>query len=306
MSDSTPPRSPPSPPGHGTRDHRLSLLFDCVQDYAIFTADPQGHVLDWNPTSERIFGYKEEEIIGQPLTRFFPTDEQDRAELEMKTAVEKGRALNEGWHIHKDGSRFWGSGTMTALRNEQGALQGFGKVIRNLTEKRRADEALREVETRLHLLMECVRDFAIFTLDPQGRVLDWNKGAQQILGYEQAEVVGQPFVIFFAPTEKHLAEKELKEATETGRASDDCWHVRKCGSHFFANGVTTALRDVDGALRGFVKVLRDNTERKHMEEELQRRADALKEANRRKDEFLAMLAHELRNPLAPLFTSLHL
>ncbi|MEJ7594143.1 MAG: ATP-binding protein [Planctomycetaceae bacterium] len=169
-------------------------------------------------------------------------------------------------------------------------------------------EALMTAEERFQLLMECVRDFAIFMLDPEGRVIDWNLGAENILGYTQAEIIGHPFSTFFTPQEREagVPDQELKIAAEVGRADDNRWHVRKDGTHFFANGVTTALRDETGGLKGYAKVLRDNTERKRMEEELRGRAEALVEADRRKDEFLALLAHELRNPLAPIFNALTL
>jgi PAS domain S-box-containing protein len=168
--------------------------------------------------------------------------------------------------------------------------------------------ALMTDEERFQLLMDCVKDFAIFMLDLEGRVFDWNVGAEKILGYSQAEIVGRPFSTFFTPeeTEAGVPDQELQRAAECGRSDDNRWHVRKDGTHFFANGVTSALRDEKGGLRGYAKVLRDNTERKRLEEELRERAEALANADRRKDEFLALLAHELRNPLSPIFNALTL
>ena len=174
------------------------------------------------------------------------------------------------------------------------------------TPDRLTQQDLLRIEERFRLLMECVRDHAIFVMDPEGRVVDWNAGAEHLLGYQE-DIIGQPFSVFFTPDEARggVPEQELNAAVATGRASDDRWHVRKDGTHFFASGVTTALRDEDGSLRGFAKVVRDNTERKRLEEELRGRAEALAEADRKKDEFLAMLAHELRNPLAPILHALH-
>jgi PAS domain S-box-containing protein len=167
------------------------------------------------------------------------------------------------------------------------------------------EDRLRRAEERFRLFMENVKEYAVFMLDPEGRVVDWNLGAEHVLGYGE-EIMGQPFAVFFPPedTRAGIPEKELKTATETGQASDDRWHVRKDGTFFWAFGITTAMRDDDGTLKGFTKVLRDSTERKHFEEQLEQRNKALKEADRRKDEFLAMLAHELRNPLAPIFNAL--
>jgi PAS domain S-box-containing protein len=167
------------------------------------------------------------------------------------------------------------------------------------------DVRLRQAEERLRLFMENVKEYAIFMLDPAGRVVDWNLGAEHVLGYGD-EILGQPFAIFFPPddTREGVPECELKKAAESGQSSDDRWHVRKNGSYFWAYGITTAMRDQQGTLKGFVKVLRDSTDRKRFEEQLREKNRALEEADRLKDEFLAMLAHELRNPLAPIFNAL--
>ena len=150
-------------------------------------------------------------------------------------------------------------------------------------------------ERLFHLLMENVKDFAIFMLDPEGRIISWNTGSQRILGYEEPEIIGQPFGRIFVPEdiERRRPEYELLLARVSGRAEDERWHLKKYGSRFWASGVVTPLLDKNGKLRGLAKILRDITERKRAEEKLA-------EANQRKDEFLAMLAHELRNPLAPI------
>jgi PAS domain S-box-containing protein len=173
------------------------------------------------------------------------------------------------------------------------------------TSRTEMGERLRRVEERFRLFMENVKEYAVFMLDPEGRVVDWNLGAEHVLGYGE-EILGQPFAVFFPPDDRRdgVPEKELRRAIEMGQASDDRWHVRKDGTYFWALGITTAMRDEHGTLKGFTKVLRDSTERKRFEEQLRERNKALTEADRRKDEFLAMLAHELRNPLAPIFNAL--
>ena len=158
------------------------------------------------------------------------------------------------------------------------------------------------------LLVESVQDFAVFTIDLEGRVATWNAGAERLLGYKEAEIVGHDAARLFIPEDvaKGAHADELKTALAEGRASDDRWHMRKDGTYFFGNGVTTPLRDSRGAVRGYVKVMRDQTDKKRMDEELHNRAEALARADREKDEFLAVLAHELRNPLAPIFYALHI
>jgi PAS domain S-box-containing protein len=156
-------------------------------------------------------------------------------------------------------------------------------------------------EEQYRLLTENVKDFAIFLLDTAGKVATWNSGAQRILGYEEAEILGQPYSLIFIPQDiiKGQPAYELEIARDTGRSEDERWHVRKDGSQFWASGVVTPLWDEHGKLRGYAKVMRDITARKRAETELA-------EANRRKDEFLAMLGHELRNPLAPLTNGVQL
>jgi PAS domain S-box-containing protein len=154
-------------------------------------------------------------------------------------------------------------------------------------------------------MVEGVRDYAIILLDAHGIVVDWNVGAERIFGYQESEIVGQHFSRFFTAEDIQAGrpEHELTEVSTRGVGEDDNWLVRKDGSRFFASGTTTALRE--GTLRGYAKIVRDLTERKRLEDETQKRAEQLAEADRRKDEFLAMLSHELRNPLAPIMNALH-
>jgi PAS domain S-box-containing protein len=164
-----------------------------------------------------------------------------------------------------------------------------------MTERKPPAQAKVDGVRMFHLLMENVKDFAIFMLDPEGRIVSWNTGAERILVYKEDEILGQPFGIIFTPEDiqRKRPEYELQLARETGRAEDERWHLRKDGSRLWASGVVTPLLDEGGRLQGFAKILRDITDRKRWEEQLA-------EANQRKDEFLAMLAHELRNPLAPI------
>ncbi len=160
----------------------------------------------------------------------------------------------------------------------------------------------------LNVWMETVRDYAIFLVDLTGKVASWNVGAERILGYQESEVIGMSLSVFFTPEdlERDVPKWEMDQALANGRASDDRWHVRKDGTRFWCSGLLMAARDAQGSLRGFVKVMRDLTERKKMEEQLRTRAEELLEADQRKNEFLAMLSHELRNPLAPILTSLYI
>jgi PAS domain S-box-containing protein len=176
------------------------------------------------------------------------------------------------------------------------------REARERADRLRAEEDLRESEERFRLLVESTEDYAIISLDRDGKVQSWNPGAERTLGYTTEEVVGKPFDIFFAPEDRAAGRpaNELSLASEAGRAADENWLVRRDGTRFWASGVTSPLRDPGGNLRGFAKILRDLSERKRLEEALRFRAEELAESDRRKDAFLAMLGHELRNPLAPI------
>jgi PAS domain S-box-containing protein len=168
------------------------------------------------------------------------------------------------------------------------------------------EAALRDSEERHRLWVRAVKDYAIFLMDPEGRITSWNEGGERLTGYRADEVIGQPLALLFTDEDREAGRpvRELETAAGRGSATDDNWVVRKDGSRFWASGFTTALDDEGGRLRGFVKICRDLTGAKRVEEVLQQRAADLAEAARRKDEFLAMLAHELRNPLAPLRNAL--
>jgi PAS domain S-box-containing protein len=280
----------------------LRLLIESVQDYAILTLDPHGHVSSWNAGAERIKGYRREEILGQHFSRFYPPEDVARGkpQLGLQVAAREGRFEDEGWRVRKDGSLFWANVVITALRDEHGKVTGYGKVTRDLTARKQAEEGLRQSEERFRLLVESVKDYAIFMLDLDGRVATWNAGAERIKGYRTEEILGQHFSRFYPPEDlaRGKPQWELEVATREGRFEDEGWRVRKDGSCFWANVVITALYDAHGTPRGFAKVTRDFTSRRQAEEE--RELERLREAVRTRDEFLSVASHELKSPLTPL------
>ncbi|HEV3173026.1 MAG TPA: PAS domain S-box protein [Actinocrinis sp.] len=269
--------SPSSPsPGSDTSgqppDEILRLLERNIRDYAIFMLDPDGHVMTWNAAAERIKGYSAEEIIGQHFSTFYLPEDLavGRPEHNLQTAVREGRVEDEGWRVRRDGSRFWANVVITALYDERRQLRGFGKVTRDMTERRRAEQALRESEERFRLLVQDVTDYAIFMLDATGHVISWNAGAERIKGYSAQEITGRHFAVFY-PREDVAAgrpEHNLETAMREGRVEDEGWRLRQDGSRFWANVVITALYDDRRRLRGFGKVTRDMTERREAERNL--------------------------------------
>ncbi len=174
-------------------------------------------------------------------------------------------------------------------------------AIEDTTERRLAEEARREIESRYTSLVQNIKDHSIFMMDLEGNITTWNAEAERIIGYTEAEILGRNFSVIFTPEDllAGMSKQELRLARENGRAEDERWHVRKDASRFWALGIVTPMHDAGGNLSGFSKILRDMTDRKRAEQ-------ALQEADRHKDVFLATLAHELRNPMVPLRNGLQL
>jgi PAS domain S-box-containing protein len=288
------------------RGELLRVTLSSIGD-AVIATDPPGRVTFLNPVGEALTGWPAAEAVGRPLEEVFRiVNEQTRRPVESPA----GRALREGTAvglanhsllIARDGRERPIDDSAAPIRDADGQVVGAVMVFRDVSERRRADRALKESQDRLRLMVESVTDYAIFSLDTRGVISSWNAGAERVFGYTEAEIVGQDVAVLFTPEDRAACAPDAEQAAAAreGRAADERWHLRKDGSRFFASGTLTPVREGDGPLLGFTKVTRDVTARKRAEE-------ALKEADRRKDEFLAMLAHELRNPLAPISNALHL
>lgn len=189
-----------------------------------------------------------------------------------------------------------------------GEVEAVAGTTRDVTDRKRVEEALRLSEERLRLVVESATGFAIFTLDGSGVVTGWNSGAERLFGYTDAEVLGKHDHNLYTSEDAAdgVPEREICKAAAEGRAVNERWHVRKDGSRFWGSGLVQPLRTGEGTIIGFLKIMRDMTEARQWQETLERQAEELKAADRRKDEFLATLAHELRNPLAPISNGLQM
>jgi PAS domain S-box-containing protein len=254
-------------------ERRFRMLVEGVIDYAIYMLDPSGVVTNWNPGAERLKGYTPNEILGQHFSRFYTKEERaaGKPAIVLATAAREGRYEAEGWRVRKDGSRFWASVVVDAIRDETGQLLGFAKVTRDITERRAAQDALRESERQFRLLVGGVTDYALYMLDPNGIITSWNAGAERIKGYAAEEIIGQHFSRFYTERDRAAGNpaRALYAAVREGRFEAEAWRVRKDGTMFWANVIVDPIRDEQGKLVGFAKITRDITERRNAQLALQ-------------------------------------
>jgi formate hydrogenlyase transcriptional activator len=257
---------------HETAETIFEKLFEFSPD-AIVSSDDQGRITRVNAQLERMFGYSREELLGRPIEVLVPERARGvhAAHRERYHADPRVRLMGAGLDLYarrKDGTEFPVDIMLSPVASGSG--QQVLSVIRDITERKQAELALRRSEERFRLLLENVKDYAIFMLDAEGRVTSWNAGAERIKGYLAEEIIGQHFSRFYTAEDvaRGKPEAELRAAALQGRFEDEGWRVRKDGSRFWANVVVTALFDESGAVRGFAKVTRDFTERKRAEEAL--------------------------------------
>ena len=291
---------------------RYRLLVEAVTDYAIYMLDPTGVVISWNAGAERFKGYRPNEIIGKHFSRFY-TEEDKQSGLPqraLKISASEGKFESEGWRVKRDGTRFWAHVVIDPIRDSRGNLTGFAKVTRDLTERKVAEEALRQSEEQFRRLVQGVTDYAIYMLSPEGIVTNWNLGAQRIKGYLPAEIVGKHFSQFY--TEEDRARGDPQRAIETarreGRFEKEGWSVRKDGTRFWSHVVLDTIRDDDGRIIGFAKITRDVTERRNAQLSLEQTREALFHSQKLDaiGQLTGGIAHDFNNLLMVILGSLDL
>ena len=288
------------------------LLIDAVTDYAIYMLGTDGKIVSWNTGARRFKGYEEAEILGQHFSRFYTDD--DRAaglpQRALDTAVAERRFEGEGWRVRKDGTRFWCYVVIDPIWSPTGNLLGFAKITRDLTERKLAEESLKQSEQQFRLLVQGVTDYAIYMLDPTGLVTNWNMGAQRIKGYLPEEIIGRHYSTSFTEEDrqKGAPQRGLDTALREGRFENQGWRVRKDGSRFWASVVIDPIRSDTGTLIGFAKITRDITETVEAQRELERAREAL--FHSQKMESLGRLtggiAHDFNNLLMAVLGGLEI
>jgi PAS domain S-box-containing protein len=291
---------------------RFRLLIDAVVDYAIYMIDPDGIITSWNSGARRFKGYEEAEILGQHFSRFY-TEEDRRAGLPQRaldTAINEGRFEGEGWRVRKDGTHFWSHVVIDPIIDPTGKLLGFAKITRDLTERKMAEETLKQSEQQFRLLVQSVTDYAIYMLAPDGRLTNWNPGAQRIKGYRPEEVIGQHFSIFYTPEDREAGEPQraLETATREGRFENKAWRVRKDGTRFYAHVVVDPIWGETGTLLGFAKITRDITEATLAQQDLERTREALFQAQKMQaiGQLSGGIAHDFNNLLTVILGNLEI
>ncbi|MBY2924626.1 PAS domain S-box protein [Rhizobium leguminosarum] len=291
---------------------RFRLLVDAITDYAIYMLSPEGIVTSWNTGAQRFKGYKPSEILGEHFSRFYL--EEDRAaglpQRALATAEEHGRFEGEGWRRRKDGSRFWAHVVIDPIRRPSGELIGYAKITRDLTERRAAENAIRQSEEQFRRLVQGVSDYAIYMLDPVGKVSSWNFGAERIKGYRPQEIIGQHFSTFYTPEDREagLPETALGIARAEGRFEREGWRVRKDGTRFWASIVIDAIRDEAGDVLGFAKITRDITEKMETQRALEQAREELFQSQKMEaiGQLTGGIAHDFNNLLMAVLGSLEI
>ncbi|BCG04797.1 histidine kinase (plasmid) [Paraburkholderia sp. PGU19] len=295
------------PEGNAAGEHRYHFAIDIDGEFAIFTLDTHGQVETWNAAAEHITGYGAGEILGKPFSVLYPKVPPDvpvPSDI-LARAAATGRAYYEGWHVRKDGTRFWASVLVIAQRREQGDLAGFAAVTHDFSQRHLIEAKLRRSEQRLQAMIDSVEDYAIFMSSPTGEVASWNTGAQRIKGYSASDIIGRHFSVFYPPEARAagLPERMLETASTRGRSEAEGWRVRSDGSRFWADAIITPIRDDKGALQGFTKVTRDLTEHKRLEQ-LEHVGELAAATERAREEEQKRIARELHDDLGQKLTAL--
>ncbi|MGD0546726.1 MAG: PAS domain S-box protein [Terracidiphilus sp.] len=298
------------------------IMIESINEYFIYALDTEGRITSWGAGAKRLSGTSPEEIIGKNYSYFFTAEDvlAGVPEQQMAEAAHSGRFVSDAWMLNTNRVRVWSSGVLSAVRDEVGTLTGFIRVARIMTEQKEAEENLKALNAQLEryrFIVGSVADYVIFTLDAGGRIDSWSNGARDVLGYSDLDALDQEYALVFTEAEREAGDprREMEEAARTGHCTSDDWRLRKDGLRIWVSGALTAVRDETGTLTGYIRVARDMTEQKRLEESLtrmtadleQRVAERTRELettvaelqhkNQEVEAFVYIVSHDLRAPL---------
>lgn len=259
------------------REKHFSLLANNINDYAILMLDTQGKIMSWSRGAEFVKGYKEEEIIGKPLTMFYlPEDiKTNEPYRNLAIAKEKGYYDCEGWRVKKDGTRFWANILFTALRDENGHVYGYTKITRDITEKRKIQDQLELLSRQIDQAND-----AIYTVNASVVVTNWNKGAERMYGYTKAEVIGKKVnEVLKTDLSPEEVSRVKNLVNETDHWSGDIKRVTKTGKDIYVHASSSTIRNDEGEVTGYISVNYDITSQKKLRDQVEHLANIVEQTS---------------------------